>query len=127
MGSDSNIVHKHAKRFKFQSVSGDKSHVVRGYDLVEQNGNVWYGEVLSTGLKIEWQDGPAGKDRENINGAFVEDVLAACKHRIEVYQDSPFKCGENSSAIYHIEQAIRVLQSRRKDRRDRGVEGANEQ
>ena len=76
---------------------------------------------------IRWQDGPVNREAgEKPNGTFVEDVLDVCARRLEFYQDSPFACEENGEAHQAILHAINVLNRRRADRRDRGVEGKNE-
>lgn len=81
-------------------------------------------------LIINWQDGPRGdavtKQLDEPNGAFVEDVLWAALQRLEFFNNSKFRCRENSIAITKIEEALFVLKDRQLSRTDRGVEGSHE-
>jgi len=85
------------------------------------------GYVEGVGLRIDWQNGPLGRgaDRVAPNGAFVETVLAAALQRIQHYNDTQFRCRENSLAITHIEEAMHWLQARTADRERRSVEGTH--
>ena len=86
------------------------------------------GVAYGNGFAISWQNGPLGRgvDRDEPNGAFVEDVMSACIARISAYQDSKFNCSENEAAINHLMDALSALDSRTKDREARGVEGTHE-
>jgi hypothetical protein len=103
---------------------------------VDDEGNPAGGSVSGLGLAIVWQSGPiklvgatslslCGPRREP-NGAFVEDVIAAAKQRLEHYQTSKFNCRENALAITKLEEALHWLQARTADREARGVEGSHE-
>lgn len=83
------------------------------------------GIVRGVGLSIDWQNGPLGRgnDRQEPNGAFVETVIAAVKHRIQYYQESGFACQENAMAIVKLEEALMWLNKRTQDREARQVEG----
>lgn len=99
-------------------------------NVSDPNGNPCGGDVNGTGLHIEWQNGPLGRDAERIapNGAFVETVLAAVLQRIEYYQTAnggKFKCRENAIAITKIEEALLWLDKRTRDREARQVEGTH--
>ena len=85
------------------------------------------GVSFGPGYSISWQDGPLGRgpDRDKPNGAFVEDILAVVKDRIEFYQKSKFECKENDTAIQHIDLALAFLDNRTKNREARGVEGTH--
>jgi hypothetical protein len=85
------------------------------------------GKFLATGITIEWQDGPLGRDGERIepNGAFVETVLVAALQRLQFYNETEFRCRENSLAITHIEEALHWLDARTRAREARGVEGTH--
>lgn len=76
------------------------------------------------GFAMTWQDGPILE--KGRNGAFVETVLAACRERLEFYQESEFACNENAIAIASIAEAINILDSRTRNRQARGVEGTNQ-
>lgn len=94
----------------------------------DKNGNPTGGEVRGTGLRIDWQNGPLGRDGDRIapNGAFVETVIASAKQRLAFYQDSKYKCVENQVALDHLEKALAALDSRTKKREEQKVEGLHE-
>ena len=85
------------------------------------------GNVSGIGIRIDWQNGPLGRDADRIapNGAFVETVIAAAKQRIEYYNESEFKCRENSMAITKLDEALMWLNKRTADREARQVEGTH--
>jgi len=91
----------------------------------DENENPTGGSVEGVGLRIDWQDGPLGRDgeRKAPNGAFVETVLSAAKQRLEFYNEGKFRCRENSLAITKIEEALHWLEHRTKERESRKVEG----
>lgn len=89
-----------------------------------RDGNPAGGCASGIGFAITWQDGPL-KEFER-NGAFVETVLAACRQRLEFYQDSKFACDENSEAIQSITEALNTLNSRTTKRQSREVEGTHQ-
>lgn len=93
----------------------------------DENGNPAGGFVRSVGLKIDWQDGPLGRglDRLDPNGAFVETVIAAAKQRIEYYNETQFRCRENSMAATKLDEALLWLNKRTTDREERDVEGTH--
>lgn len=95
----------------------------------DQQGRPAGGSVSGVGLHIDWQDGPLGRDDERLepNGAFVETVIAAAKQRIEYYNETEFRCRENSMAITKLDEALLWLNKRTTDRETRGVEGTHEQ
>lgn len=96
--------------------------------MVDEHGRPAGGKVRGTGLSIDWQNGPLGRGEDRLipNGAFVEDVLAACAARIEHYQDSEFHSLHNAVALGHIKAALEVLDERTKEREDREVEGTHQ-
>ena len=87
------------------------------------------GTVSGTGFAIAWQDGPRGHDEHgNLlpgTGAQVEDVLAACHHRLEQFRDRAHDTEFNGLARDLISGAVKALQLRRSDRSTRGVEGTH--
>lgn len=85
------------------------------------------GHVGGTGLWIEWQNGPLNISgvRQEPNGAFVEDVIDACKKRLEFYQSTQFNCEENQFAIDHLQQALDSLDRRTSRRIAAGTEGTH--
>ena len=84
------------------------------------------GVSTGRGFTISWQNGPLGRDnaRREPNGAFVEDVIAACIGRIEYYQQY-FPCQENADALAGLYQAAQRLDDRTRDRESRQVEGTH--
>ena len=94
----------------------------------DPDGNPTGGRTSGTGIDIHWQDGPLGRgaDARGPNGAFVEGVIFAALGRLEHYQESKFRCRENSLAITKLQEALHWLQHRTADREFRAVEGTHE-
>lgn len=69
---------------------------------------------------INWQNGVVEGGQQN--GAFVEDVITAAIERIEYFNDSKFRCRENSLAITKLEEALMWLRYRTSNRENQGVE-----
>lgn len=92
------------------------------------NGNPAGGTTFGNGFSIGWQNGPLGRgqDRQEPNGAFVEDVILAAKDRLEYYQRSKFACDSNAEAIEMLALAVAVLNQRTAERESRNVEGTHE-
>jgi hypothetical protein len=95
---------------------------------VDARGRPAGGRTTGKGFVINWQRGPLLVDgiRCEPNGAFVEDVLAAARGRLEHYQSTDFACEDNARAIAHIDAALEALQHRTREREARGVEGTHE-
>lgn len=104
----------------------------------DANGNPSGGIAYGNGFTISWQNGPLGRHTPDCvpggtcapgctrvppNGAFVEDVIAAVRQRLECYQASKFHCEENRIALEHLACAADVLAARTKAREARAVEG----
>ena len=89
---------------------------------VNDAGWVTGGTTTGTGLAIRWQNGPLPA-----NGATIEDVIHAAIGRLHAFQDNKNSNNDfNAEAIEHLEDALRTLDKRTKDRRERGVEGKYE-
>lgn len=90
-----------------------------------KEGNPAGGYAKGIGIDIRWQDGPLGQgeNRKEPNGASVETVIAIAIDRIKFYNESKFKCHENSVAITKLEEALMWLDYRTKNREQQGVEG----
>lgn len=100
------------------------------HHVLDADGNPAGGQTLGVGIAIRWQDGPLGRglERQQPNGAFVEDVIAAALGRIQFYQtasEGRFNCRENALAITKLEEALHWLDSRTRAREARGVEGTH--
>ena len=95
---------------------------------LDENGNPAGGITTGTGIEIHWQDGPLSVDgvRKEPNGAFVEGVINAAIGRLEFYNETKFKCRENSLAITKLQEALHWLNSRTENRTKRGVEGTHQ-
>lgn len=89
----------------------------------DANGKPDGGVSTGVGYTISWQRGAL--DPNGRNGAFLIEVLEACKTQLEFYEEGEFNCEENKAALKHVVQAIEVLNTR-KDRRDKaGILGSH--
>lgn len=95
----------------------------------DENGNPAGGSTFGNGFAISWQNGPLGRDndRQEPNGAFVEDIMKAAISRMEFYQSSKFACEENAETLRHLKRALVSQMSRTSNREARKVEGTHEQ
>lgn len=86
------------------------------------------GGAEGTGIEIAWQNGPLGRgaDRQEPNGAFVEDIISIAAERIEFYQASEFASLDNAVALGHLKAALIALNFRTLRRENAGVEGTHE-
>lgn len=75
--------------------------------------------TLSDGTVINWQDGII---KGGQNGVFIEDLITAAIERLEYFNDSKFRCRENSVAITKLEESLMWLRYRTAKREDQGVE-----
>ena len=93
----------------------------------DSDGNPAGGLTTGVGYRIDWQDGPLGRDeeRQDPNGAFVEEIIKAAIDRLEFYQRSKFACSANHQAIEALQTALTSLQNRTANREARGVEGTH--
>jgi len=96
--------------------------------LLDELGRPAGGMTSSTGLVIQWQNGPLGRgeEREEPNGAFVETVIRAAIGRLQFYNEGQFRCRENSLAITHLEEALHWCNARTARREDEQVEGTHD-
>lgn len=96
--------------------------------FIDNQGNPSDGTTFGNGFAIGWQNGPLGRgeQREEPNGAFVEDVIKAAIDRVEFYQRSKFACDRNAKTIEHLHAALESQQGRTADRESRRVEGTHE-
>ena len=72
---------------------------------------------------IDFQCGPI-KER-GVNGVCNEDLINMCLVRLKAFQNSEFKCRENSIAITKLEEALLWLRKRTSDRELRNVESTH--
>lgn len=72
---------------------------------------------------VHFQEGPIKE--AGINGVMNEDLIAMIICRLEHFNQSEFKCRENSMAITKLEEALLWLRKRTMGREQRGVEGTH--
>lgn len=95
---------------------------------VDDHGRPAGGTTAAVGMSIRWQNGPLGPtlgEQKEPNGTFVETVIDAARDRLNWYQDGEFACAENAAAIDALDEALRILHARTRDRIERGVEGTH--
>lgn len=104
------------------SQAGFNSH-----QFSDADGNPEGGVTFGRGFTISWQRGPLGRgtERKEPNGAFVEDVIAAARDRLEFYQGSKFASSYNAYAIARLTEALEALAMRTQSREARQVEGTH--
>lgn len=93
---------------------------VRSQFYTDTDGNPAGGLTSGPGFEIDWQNGTVNA-ADDINGANVVDILEAVRQRMEFFNESKFRCRQNSLAITHIEEAMHWCQARITDRKNRGV------
>jgi hypothetical protein len=100
---------------------------ITGKHVSDEQGRPAGGQTRGTGIQIDWQNGPlaAAGVRKPPNGAFVEGVIEAAIDRLQYYNESQFRCRENSLAITHLEEALHWCHHRTAAREARGVEGTH--
>lgn len=104
------------------------AHPIDFHNFMDDEENPCGGNAWGYGFAIGWQHGPTRKHGDGAptrNGAFVEEVLMACRTRLEFYQRSRFACAANEAAIDSIDVALLSLATRTAERIERGVEGRN--
>lgn len=72
---------------------------------------------------IHFQEGPIKES--GVNGVMNEDLIAMVICRLEHFNQSDFRCRENSMAITKLEEALLWLRKRTVSREQRGVEGTH--
>jgi hypothetical protein len=82
------------------------------------------GVSTGVGFTIAWQRGPLNEAGRN--GAFLIEVLEACRHQLRYYQMSKYACEENLKAMEHLDEALFALQSRRDRRNLQGTLGTHQ-
>ena len=97
------------------------------FNFTRDDGQDDGGHAYGPGVSISWQRGPAGPDRDKINGAFVEPVIGAVIDRLAHFQKGPFANKANGEAIEHLEKALDLLNERLADRKKRGVLGVEKE
>lgn len=75
------------------------------------------------GVEILFQNGPIAEF--GVNGVTQEALLAIVEDRLIGFQQGPYACSDNQTALYHVQSAMQWLQKRTRDRMARGVEGTH--
>ncbi len=73
--------------------------------------------------RIHFQEGAIKE--HGVNGVMNEDLIAMIICRLEHFNQSEFRCRENSMAITKLEEALLWLRKRTMGREKRGVEGTH--
>lgn len=103
---------------------------IRNDFTTNADGNPSGGTSQARGVQINWQNGPLATSdggRKEPNGAFVEEVIQIAIDRINFYNDSKFRCRENSLAITKLEEALHWLNARTSRREAQGIEGTHQE
>jgi len=74
------------------------------------------------GIWFNIQDGPIKE--VGVNGCQVDTLIETGKKIVEGF-NSQIPCQENDTAVYHLDQALRCLGDRKRNRLARGVEGVS--
>jgi hypothetical protein len=89
---------------------------------VDSEGNPDGAISCGIGYTIAWQRGSLEHGR---TGAFLIEVLTSCFKQLERYQDGKFACNENELALFHINQALILLNQRLDRRKEQGTLGTH--
>lgn len=92
----------------------------------DANNNPTGGTSTATGVDIHWQDGPINEGNPR-NGAFIEDLIQISIDRLNFFNESKFRCRENSLAITKLEEALHWLNARTSRRTAQGIEGSHQE
>lgn len=93
-----------------------KNASLKAYDGRPLNGSTFVG--------ILFQNGPIPE--VGVNGITHEALIAILIDRLEGFQAGKFSCAENADALVFLIAAQKALQSRTRNRLQRGVEGTHE-
>jgi hypothetical protein len=72
---------------------------------------------------LHFQEGPIKE--AGVNGVMGEDLISMVICRLEHFNQTDFRCKENSMAITKLEEALLWLRKRTIGRENRGVEGTH--
>lgn len=122
---------------KLITENSDYVEIVVKEELGEGEGGVCHEYFIGRGEKLQgeapvpigeyghvsFQKGPVRE--KGFNGCDQEDLLVIIIDRLRFFQAGAFACRENAIALTKCEEALLWLQSRTKNRIQRGVEGTN--
>lgn len=86
------------------------------------NFEVYSGDERLVG-NVHFQEGSIKE--AGVNGVMNEDLIAMVICRLEYFNQTDFRCRENSAAITKLEEALLWLRKRTMGREKRGVEGTH--
>lgn len=72
---------------------------------------------------IIFQNGPIKE--VGVNGLTHEALMAIIIDQLDSFQNGPFRCEDNETALLHCREALKILQNRTRARIARGVEGTH--
>jgi hypothetical protein len=82
-------------------------------------------DALVEEVELNFQRGGLNDLDGRPNGITDEALLAVVLDRLRKFNDSPYRCRQNSLAITKIEEALMWLRDRSEERTRRGVEGTS--
>jgi hypothetical protein len=94
-------------------------------EAMEHNAPHYFKVISEKGQvgEVNFQCGPIKE--AGINGVNNEDLIAMVITRLEHFNQTDFRCRENSMAITKLEEALLWLRKRTIGRENRGVEGTH--
>lgn len=110
----------HEKEFNFNAPHNFS--VVTSERFPDEDGEGEHVELLQ---KVHFQEGPVRENGAGVNGVNNEDLIAMVICRLEHFNQSEFRCRENSMAITKLEEALLWLRKRTMGREQRGIEGTH--
>lgn len=110
---------KYTEVYQEESFNFNAPHYfeVRSINGFDRDGNQ---DVLA---RVHFQEGPIKE--HGVNGVCNEDLIAMIIIRLEHFNQSEFRCRENSMAITRLEEALLWLRKRTIGREQKGIEGTH--
>lgn len=115
------LTEKHTRVFHEEEFNFNAPHtfdVVTDKDRLDRKG-----QIPIAIQRIHFQEGAIKE--YGVNGVMNEDLIAMVICRLEHFNQSEFRCRENSMAITKLEEALLWLRKRTVGREKRGVEGTH--
>ncbi len=72
---------------------------------------------------LNFHDGPIELNVNDVNGLTMESLIVILQDRLRGFQEGPYSCKQNDLAIKRLDEALRALQARTKERIARDVAG----
>jgi len=105
------VLHENKENIKFNAPHHFKVYADKGQQVPYLVG------------EVNFQEGPILE--AGVNGVMNEDLIAMVITRLEHFNNTDFRCKENSMAITKLEEALLWLRKRTMGREKRGVEGTH--